>query len=81
MLFRKYIAWFLRRQEKIRGDLQISARLLQPVESGIPMEIYAFTSETTFMLYEDVQAQIMEHIIASARYFGVVIYQKQSGGA
>ncbi len=81
MLFRKYIAWFLRRQGKIRGDLQISARLLQPVESGIPMEIYAFTSETTFMQYEDVQAQIMEHIIASAKYFGVVIYQKQSGGA
>lgn len=80
MLFRKYIRWFLLRQEKIRGDLQISARLLQPVESGIPLEIYAFTSETTFMLYEDLQAQIMEHIIASARYFDVVIYQKESGG-
>lgn len=79
MLFRKYIRWFLLRQEKIRGDLQISARLLQPVESGIPMEIYAFTSETTFMQYEDLQAQIMEHIIASARYFDVVIYQKESG--
>ncbi len=80
MLFRKYIRWFLLRQGKIRGDLQISARLLQPVEQGIPLEIYAFTSETTFMQYEEFQARIMEHIIAAARYFDVVIYQKQAGG-
>jgi len=79
MLFRNYTRWFLMRQEKIRGDLNVSARLLQPVESGIPLEIYAFTSETTFLKYEDFQAQILEHIIASSHYFKIVLYQKQSG--
>ncbi len=80
MLFRHYIRWFLNRQEKIRSDLNISARLLQPVESGFPLEIYAFTSETTFAKYEDLQAQLMEHIVAFSHYFDIVVFQKSFTG-
>lgn len=80
MLFRHYIRWFLNRQEKIRSDLNISARLLQPVESGFPLEIYAFTSETTFAKYEDFQSRLLEHIVAFSRYFDLVIFQKTFTG-
>lgn len=80
MLFRNYIRWFLLKQERIRTDLNISARLLQPVESGMPLEIYAFTSETTFLKYEEFQAQLIEHIIASSRHFKIVLFQKRFEG-
>jgi miniconductance mechanosensitive channel len=80
MLFRHYIRWFLLRQEKIRSDLNISARLLQPVYSGFPLEIYAFTSETTFAKYEDLQAQLMEHLVAISHYFEILIFQKSVSG-
>ncbi len=80
MLFRNYIRWFLLKQERIRTDLNISARLLQPIESGMPLEIYAFTSETTFLKYEDFQAQLIEHIIASSRHFKIVLFQKRFEG-
>jgi miniconductance mechanosensitive channel len=76
MLFRFYIRYFLLKQEKIRGDLNVSARLLQPIESGFPLEIYAFTTETTFSKYENFQAQIFEHIVAFSHYFDIRLFQK-----
>jgi miniconductance mechanosensitive channel len=54
-------------------------RQLAPGESGIPMEIYAFTKDTAWVNYEKVQSDIFDHIYAAAKEFGLRIFQTPSG--
>jgi miniconductance mechanosensitive channel len=50
-------------------------RQLQSNEFGIPLEIYAFSSDKTWINYEFIMADIFDHIIASVVYFDLEIYE------
>lgn len=54
-------------------------RELQPTPHGIPVEIYLFTTITAWKPYELLQADIMDHILASVGRFGLRVYQAPSG--
>jgi hypothetical protein len=51
---------------------------LQPTSSGLPIEIYAFCKETDWKLYEAVQADIFDHILAILPEFGLRTFQEIS---
>ena len=53
-------------------------RQLQPTERGIPIEIYAFSSDQAWANYEDIQADIFDHILAAAPEFGLRVFQLPS---
>ncbi|TDT52034.1 mechanosensitive ion channel family protein [Fonticella tunisiensis] len=78
-LFRVYITSFLKNHPGIRQDMTLMVRPLMPVESGIPLEIYAFSAETSWESYEAVQSDIIEHILSVVPEFGLRIFQKPSG--
>ena len=50
-------------------------RQLAPTTSGLPLEIYAFTSSVEWTDYESVQSDIFDHVLASVKYFDLEIYE------
>lgn len=54
-------------------------RQLQPTSEGLPLEIYAFTNTTVWAEYENIQSDIMDHILAIIPEFGLKVYQAPSG--
>ncbi len=50
-------------------------RQLQPTEQGIPMELYFFASTTDWIPYEDIQADVFDHILAVIPEFGLQVFQ------
>jgi len=76
---RAYIVNYLRQHPKIRQDTTLLVRQLEPTSKGLPIEIYAFSSDTAWVNYEDIQSDIFDHILAMVPEFGLNIYQEPSG--
>lgn len=78
--FRAYMSEYIDRHPGINQDMIHMVRQLQPTSDGIPLQIYAFTRDKAWVVHENVQSDIMDHLIAIAPRFGLRIYQHPSGG-
>lgn len=78
-IFRKYINMYLAKHPGINKEMSMMCRHLQPTEKGIPIEIYAFSSDKRWINYEYIMADIFDHIIAAVPYFDLEIYELPSG--
>jgi miniconductance mechanosensitive channel len=76
---RAYIIRYLRSHPAINPDLTLLVRQLSPTPEGLPIEVYAFTRDTRWAFYEDIQADIFDHILSIAPEFGLSVYQRPSG--
>lgn len=77
--FRAYLEAYLRNNPQINANLTLMVRQLSPTENGLPMEIYAFTATTQWVAYENIQADIFDHIFAIIPEFGLRIHQTPTG--
>lgn len=77
--FRAYATAYLRAHTRLRPDLSMMVRHLQPTPEGIPLEIYCFSRETSWPVYEGIQADIFEHLISVMPHFGLRPFQAPSG--
>ncbi|MSP85321.1 MAG: mechanosensitive ion channel [Flavobacteriaceae bacterium] len=77
-LFRKYITQYLHNYPSLNKDMILLCRQLQPTQSGIPLEIYAFSNDKKFENYEYIMADIFDHIFASIKYFDLEIFELAS---
>ena len=77
-VFRIYAKRYLEQNPKIRGDMTLFVRELAPVSTGIPLEIYCFSRETDWALFEEVQSDIMEHLLAVLPSFRLRVFQECS---
>jgi miniconductance mechanosensitive channel len=77
--FRAYLNAYLLHHKHIHKDMTHMVRQLEPGRDGIPLEIYAFCSDTILVNYERIQADIFDHIFAVIPEFGLRIYQAPSG--
>jgi miniconductance mechanosensitive channel len=77
--FRAYIKEYLRHHNKLHHDMTMLVRHLPPTENGLPMEIYVFTNDTRWASYEDIQADIFDHILAVIPEFDLRVFQNPSG--
>lgn len=78
-VFRIYIQCYLRNHPRIHKGMTLMVRQLAPGETGLPLEIYAFTNDTNWGVYEEAQADIFDHIFAVAPEFGLRIFQNPTG--
>ena len=78
-LFRHYTNWYLNNHPLVNHEMLSMVRQLQPTEQGVPVELYFFTATTVWVEYEDIQAQIIEHIIAVIDDFGLKLFQSPTG--
>jgi miniconductance mechanosensitive channel len=74
--FRAYCNAYLRKHPGINQKMTIIVRHLEPTETGLPLELYMFTSDTRWEEYENVQADIFDHLLSLVPEFGLEIYQK-----
>jgi len=74
-VFRKYIESYVENHSAINKDLMVMARQLQPGDNGLPIEIYAFSSDKRWQNYEYIIADIFDHIIAASSTFDLEIYE------
>lgn len=77
--FRAYMVNYLRSSERVRQDLTMIVRHLNPGPEGLPIEIYCFTNTTQWVEYEGIQSDIFDHILAILPEFGLHVFQKPSG--
>ena len=72
-LFRKYITQYLYHYPGLNKDLVMLCRQLQSTAYGVPLEVYAFSSDKNFENYEYIMSDIFDHIIASVPFFDLEI--------
>lgn len=77
--FRAYLIKYLKQHPMISKNLTFMVRQLAPTAVGLPMEIYVFTSDTRWAVYEGVQADIFDHVLAITEEFGLRVFQNPTG--
>lgn len=77
--FRAYLTEYLKQREDIRKDLTFMVRQLPPGSEGLPIEIYVFSNTTEWNVYENIQSDIFDHILAVVNQFDLTIFQNPSG--
>jgi miniconductance mechanosensitive channel len=78
--FRAYMEAYLRGREDIHQQgLTFLVRQLAPSPNGLPLEVYAFTTTTAWADYENIQADIFDHLLAAASTFDLRIFQNPTG--
>lgn len=78
-LFRRYAEEYIRRNPHISKELTLMVRQLEPSELGIPLELYCFSTDTRWVYYESIQADIMDHLIAATAYFDLEVFERPTG--
>jgi miniconductance mechanosensitive channel len=77
-LFRRFLMLHLKTHQGINQELTIVVRQLQSTETGIPVEVYAFSRYTDYSSFEAFQSELFEYIFAVLHQFGLRIYQRPS---
>ena len=78
-IFREYLKSYLSNNPRVNMDMTFLVRHLQPTEFGIPIEVYFFSKRQEWAIYEDIQADVFDHILAVIPHFDLKIFQNPSG--
>lgn len=74
-LFRHYLSARFKLEENVVQDQWILFRQLNPTPMGLPLEVWFYTSATSFLPYEEVAASKIEMIIALMPMFHLRLFQ------
>lgn len=74
--YRAYLEAYISQHPKIRQDMIHKVCHEQATEYGATMEIDCFTSETTWIPYDQVQSEIMDNALAALSLFDLRGYQR-----
>ncbi len=78
-VFRQYLESYLRRHPAVNTDLSLIVRQLQPTPEGLPMELYFFSANKSWIPYEHLQADVFDYVLAILPEFGLQIFQSPTG--
>jgi miniconductance mechanosensitive channel len=78
-VFRKYLENYCIQHPRLNTEMTFLIRHLQPSEKGIPIQVYVFSKEKAWAVYEEIQADIFDHILAIIPEFGLRVFQEPSG--
>lgn len=77
-LYRMYLYHWLMNHPHISQQPRLVVRWLEQVDSGLPLQVYAFIIDSNLSSFEWQQSQIIEHIIESLDWFCLRLYQSPS---
>lgn len=78
---RAYMLAYLRHHPKVNQDMTLMVRQLPATEVGLPLEIYCFSADKSWVNYEGIQADIFDHLFAMLPIFDLRAYQRVSDSA
>jgi miniconductance mechanosensitive channel len=73
--FRAYILAYLKSNPNLRNDMSFMVRQLAPTPDGIPLQVYVFSRVIEWAPYEDIQADIFDHLLAAVPHFDLRVFQ------
>lgn len=76
-VFRIYIKKYLENHPFVDQKNILVVRQKDISAQGLPLEIYCFTTKGSFAEYENIQADIFDHILVTANYFDLEILQSK----
>ncbi|WP_338733951.1 mechanosensitive ion channel family protein [Mangrovimonas cancribranchiae] len=74
-VFRKYVQSYIENHPAINKDMTIMIRQLALTPQGIPLEIYAFSSDQRWENYEYIIADIFDHSLSAVPYFNLEVFE------
>lgn len=74
-VFREYVFNYLKNNPHIDQDETILVRQLENTPQGMPLEIYCFTNDSQWSNYEDIQADIFDHLLVASKEFDLEVIQ------
>lgn len=77
--FQAYAMAYLRAHPRLRQDLEVVVRQREATDKGLPLELYAFSSETRLAAYESIQSEIFDHLLTIAPQFELRVFQSPTG--
>ncbi|QJP35245.1 mechanosensitive ion channel [Nonlabens sp. Ci31] len=80
-VFRKYMETYIENHSGTNKEMMIMVRQLAPTAHGIPIEMYAFSSDKRWQNYEYIMADIFDHLIAAVPYFNLEIFELPSNSS
>lgn len=78
-LFRIFVQNYIQVMPTSHKDFISMVRLMEPTAHGIPMQLYFFTNDTAWVVYESIQSSVFEYILAVAPEFGIRFFQLPTG--
>ena len=79
-LFRKYVSEYVNKNDFISKEMSLMVRHFAPDEKGLPIELYMFVNDVRWVKYEDVMADIFDHLLAAIQYFYLEVFELPSSG-
>lgn len=79
-LFRYYAEDYLRHHPLVDREGPVIVRHRDPDITGLPVQVYAFTTDNQFVPFEHIQSEIFEHLLAILDLFGLKVSQHPTGG-
>ncbi len=78
-VFQAYVTGYLRSHPLVNQDMRVMVRQLAPTPNGLPVEIWAFSTDTNLDNYEAVQSEILSHALSVVPEFDLRVYQYPAG--
>ena len=76
--YRGAILKYLSEKPEINSRMTLMVRHLPQTAEGIPVQIYAFSTIKKWEDFEEIQARMLEYMLARASEFGIRPYQRRS---
>lgn len=78
-IFRFYAEAYLKQHPNVDTQQTIILRHRPFEGNGLPLQINLFTKDTRFISYENLQSEIVEHLLAIMNEFGLKVFQQPTG--
>lgn len=74
-VFRYYAVQYLKKNHNVDGEGTLMVRQLDITPNGLPLEIYCFTNDSKWEHFEQIQADIFDHLLVAAKDFDLEVVQ------
>lgn len=78
-VFRNYITAYIKQNPNINQEMTCMVRQLEASDKGLPIEVYCFSANKEWVMYENIQADIFDHIFAVAAKFDLEVFENPTG--
>jgi miniconductance mechanosensitive channel len=74
-ILRAYIEAYVKRNPNINQEMTCMVRQLEPTKDGVALEVYCFSKEKAWVIYEGIQADLFDHILAVVPHFDLDVFE------
>ncbi len=73
--FRMYALNYLKQNPKVDQNGIVMVRQMEITPQGLPLEIYCFANKSELVEYEQIQADIFDHLLVASKHFNLEVMQ------